>query len=124
MDKETTTISAVALATPKPWLTMKELLQEKNSLAVLPKAGDILTGRVIEKAQNRVYLDLGSFKTGILYKSEIDTSSTNFQDIKKDEELTVKIIELENKNGFTEVSLSEVGLDKAWDEIRELKAKG
>jgi small subunit ribosomal protein S1 len=59
-----------------------------------------------------------------LYKSEIDSSSTNIQDIKKGNELTVKVIELENKDGFTEVSLSEAGLDKAWENIKELKAKG
>lgn len=104
--------------------TMKELLQERGENFVLPKVGDTLTGRVIEKGQNRVYLDLGNYKTGVLYKSEIDASSTNFQDIKKDSELTVKIIEIENKDGFMEVSLSEVGLDKAWDAIKELKTNG
>lgn len=103
---------------------MKDLLQEKNGLFILPKIGDTLTGKVIEKAQNRIFLDLGVFRTGVLYKSEIDASSTDFQDVKKGDELIVKIIELENNDGFMEVSLSEVGLDKAWDDIKELKSKG
>ncbi|MFZ2602815.1 MAG: S1 RNA-binding domain-containing protein, partial [Candidatus Omnitrophota bacterium] len=75
-------------------------------------------------AQNRVFLDLNAFRTGVLYKSEIDASRTNFQDIKKGDTLTVKIMDLEDKNGFVEVSLTEAGLEKAWEEIKTLKLSG
>ena len=124
MDQELDLQTPVSKPDSKSGVSMKELLQEKSGFFVLPKVGDTLVGRVIEKAQNRIYLNLGAFKTGVVYKNEVDASSTNFQDIKKGDDLTVKILELENKEGFVEVSLNEVGLDKAWDEIRELKAKG
>lgn len=108
----------------KPAISMKDLLQEKGASVLFPKAGDTMQGIVIEKAQNRVFLDLNSFRTGVLYKTEIDASRTNFQDIKKGDVLTVKIIDLEDKNGLVEVSLSEARIEKAWEEISALKLSG
>src|SRR3990167_11453317 len=100
-DKETAAdqdSSAVKIET-KPAISMKDLLQEKGASVLFPKVGDTIQGAVIEKAQNRVFLDLNAFRTGVLYKSEIDVSRTNFQDIKKGDVLSVKIIDLEDKNG-------------------------
>ncbi len=116
--------SSITKTETKPGISMKDLLQEKGASVLFPKAGDTMQGMVIEKAQNRVFLDLNSFRTGVLYKTEIDASRTNFQDIKKGDVLTVKIIDLEDKDGLVEVSLSEAGLEKAWEEIRALKLSG
>lgn len=125
-DKEITADqnSSAVKTEAKPGFSMKDVLQEKGESVLFPKAGDTMQGIVIEKAQNRVFLDLSAFRTGVLYKSEIDASRTNFQDIKKGDALTVKIMDLEDKNGFVEVSLSEAGLEKAWEEIKTLKLSG
>lgn len=103
---------------------MKDLLQEKGMAINIPKVGDTLTGRVIEKARNRIYVDLNGFRTGVIYKTELEAANTNFQDIKKDDELTVKIMELENKEGLVEISLMQATLDQAWDEVKGLKQTG
>lgn len=124
MDKETSSDSLALKTENKGVITMKEMLQEKGAVLILPKAGDVMQGRVIEKARNRVYLDLNNFRTAILYKTEIEASSNNFQDIKKDDVLTVKIIDLENKDGYVEVSLTQASLDQAWEEIKNLKVSG
>ena len=114
----------LAVATPKDGATMKDLLQEKGNLFVFPKAGDTVAARVIEKGRNRVFVDIKAFRTGVIYKGEMETSNLNIQDIKPGDILMVKIIDLENKEGLVEVSLNEVGLDQAWDEVRALKASG
>lgn len=128
MENESLTASAVdqseSKTESKTGPTMKELLQNKEVSLSFPKVGDTARGTVIEKGQNKIFLDLAAFRTGVLYKSEIDSSQTNFQDIKKGDVLTVKIINLEDKNGFVEVSLTEAGLEKAWEEIRALKLSG
>ncbi len=103
---------------------MKELLQQRGATFVLPKAGDNLNGAVIEKGRSRIFLDLPGFRTAIIYKSEFDSSSRGFQDIKKGDILTVKVLDLENQEGYVEVSLSEVDADRSWEEIKNLKAKG
>ncbi|MBI4118942.1 MAG: S1 RNA-binding domain-containing protein [Parcubacteria group bacterium] len=115
--------TAVVIA-PKEAITMKELLQEKSVPLSLPKVGDVMSGTVIEKARNRIYLDLNGFRTAVLYKTEIEASNNNFQDIKKGDGLTVKIIELENKDGYVEVSLTQASLDQAWEEVKNLKSSG
>src|SRR3989344_2856914 len=114
----------LAVATPVSATTMKDLLQEKNGLFVFPKAGDTVAARVIEKGRNRVFVDIKAFRTGVIYKGEMEASSVNIQDIKPGDMLMVKIVDLENKEGLVEVSLNEVGLDQAWDEVRALKASG
>ncbi|MFY9492901.1 MAG: S1 RNA-binding domain-containing protein [Minisyncoccia bacterium] len=116
-------LNNAAVASP-PTITMKELLQEKNVPLALPKEGDVMPGTVIEKARNRIYLDLNNFRTAVLYKTEIEASNNNFQDIKKSDVLTVKIIELENKDGYVEVSLTQASLDQSWEEIKTLKLSG
>lgn len=103
---------------------MKELLQQKGASLVLPKVGDNLTGTVIEKGRSRIFLDLAGFRTGIIYKSEFDAANRGFQDIKKGDALTVKVLDLENQEGYVEVSLSEVDADKSWEEVKNLKASG
>src|SRR3989344_3180540 len=115
--------TAVVIA-PKEAITMKELLQEKSVPLSLPKVGDVMSGTVIEKARNRIYLDLNGFRTAVLYKTEIEASNNNFQDIKKGDGLTVKIIELENKDGYVEVSLTHASLDQAWEAVKNLKSSG
>lgn len=123
MENNSENNTAVA-ATPKETITMKELLQEKNTPLALPKVGDVMPGTVMEKARNRIYLDLSGFRTAVLYKTEIEASNNNFQDIKKGDGLMVKIIELENKDGYVEVSLTQASLDQSWEKIKNLKSSG
>ncbi|MBI2454447.1 MAG: S1 RNA-binding domain-containing protein [Parcubacteria group bacterium] len=103
---------------------MKDLLQEKGLVINLPKVGDTLTGRVIEKARNRVFVDLNGFRTGVIYKTELEAANSNFQDIKKGDELTVKIVDLENQEGLVEISMMQATLDQSWDEVKNLKQTG
>lgn len=123
MENNSENNTAVAAA-PKETITMKELLQEKNTPLALPKVGDVMPGTVMEKARNRIYLDLSGFRTAVLYKTEIEASNNNFQDIKKGDLLAVKIIELENKDGYVEVSLTQASLDQSWEKIKNLKSSG
>ena len=49
---------------------MDLLLKQKHDASHLPKPGDILEGGVIEKKGSRLYIDLGSRGTGIVYGRE------------------------------------------------------
>ena len=120
MENELTNTALVGTLAP----TMKDLLQEKNIALILPKVGDTLQGQVIEKGRNRIYLDLNGFRIGILYKTELENSNANLQDIKKGDVLSVKITDLENKDGLVEVSLMQATLDQSWEEVKNLKQTG
>lgn len=101
---------------------MKELLQ--NSGFSMPKEGDTIEGRVIEKGRNKIFLDLGPFRTGVVYKGEIDLSLYDLTGVNVGDVLPVKILELENEEGLVELSLREAGLDRAWQDLKELKESG
>src|SRR3989344_4691807 len=103
---------------------MKELLAAKGELFEFPKEGEIIEGTVLEKGRNKIYFDLGSFRTGVVYKTEVDLSAYDVNEIKVNQVLPVKILALENDEGFVELSLREAGLDRTWDELRELKDGG
>ncbi|MEK7629289.1 MAG: S1 RNA-binding domain-containing protein [Patescibacteria group bacterium] len=118
------TNTSVSTASPKEVQSMKDLLLEKNINIVVPKVGDTLQGLVIDKGRNRIYLDLTGFRTGVLYKSDMESFNTSFQDLKKDDVLNVKITEIENKDGLVEVSLIQATMDQSWDVIRNLKNSG
>ena len=77
------TNTSVSTASPKEVQSMKDLLLEKNINIVVPKVGDTLQGLVIDKGRNRIYLDLTGFRTGVLYKSDMESFNTSFQDLKK-----------------------------------------
>lgn len=124
MIEENNTVDSIATLPVKNGLTMKDLLQEKGLVINLPKVGDTLTGRVIEKARNRVFVDLNGFRTGVIYKTELEAANSNFQDIKKGDELTVKIVDLENQEGLVEISMMQATLDQSWDEVKNLKQTG
>lgn len=104
--------------------TMKELLQDKSVGFSLPKVGDIVEGRVIEKGRNKLYLDLGPLRLGVVYRSEIDLSLYDLQAIKPGDVLPAKIVSLENEEGLVELSLREAGLERVWRELGQLKETG
>src|SRR3989344_6672279 len=104
--------------------SMKELLASKGDLFDFPKVGDIIEGRVLQKGRNKIYFDLGSLRTGVVYKAEIDLSLYDVTAIREGENLPVKVIDLENEEGLVELSLREAGLDKTWDELRSMKERG
>src|SRR3989344_1841892 len=103
---------------------MKELLAAKGELFDFPKEGEIIEGRVLEKGRNKIYFDLGAFRTGVVYKTEVDLSAYDVTEIKTGQTLPVKILSFENEEGFIELSLREAGLDRTWDELRELRNSG
>lgn len=110
--------------TPQKEEGMRELLQSKDLSFSLPKVGDIVEGRVIEKGRNKIYIDLGPIRTGVVYKSEIDLSLYDMHGVEVGDVIPAKIIEIENEEGFVELSLREAGLDKVWQDLIKLKEEG
>ncbi len=119
---ETTTVSVGAQQ--EQARGMKELLAQKGELFEFPKEGEIIEGKVLEKGRNKIFFDLGAFRTGVVYKAEVDLSMYDVNEIRVGQVLPVKILALENDDGLVELSLREAGLDRTWDELRETKEKG
>jgi len=102
---------------------MKYLL-EKDNLMNPPRVGEIVKGKIIQKEKSSLLLDLGNFKTGIIYGREFFEAKDILKNLKIGDELSAKIIEIDNEDGYVELSLQKANEDLVWKELAEKKEKG
>lgn len=93
---------------------MAQLLED-NPINI-PQIGDVLEGRVIEMTSNSLLLDLGSLGTGIVLGKEIKDGFATSK-LKRDDLVSATLIDLENEDGYIELSIREASYEKAWDDL-------
>ncbi len=96
---------------------MQTLLDQET--VSIPKAGDVVEAKVIALKPSIIYLDFGNFKSGIILGSEIKKHPFEFKKVKLNDIITVKIISIDNEDGYVEVSLLKAGEEKTWQALRE-----
>lgn len=97
---------------------MEALLADENA-PKLPKVGEIAKGNIIEIGSNIIYLDLGPVGTGAVYgygKAIMGTLSA-FKNLKTGDPISATIVDLENEDGFVEMSLKQTSMDMVWTEL-------
>ncbi|MEK7599310.1 MAG: S1 RNA-binding domain-containing protein [Patescibacteria group bacterium] len=108
-------------AAKRPTSLMEYLL--KSVVLASPKIGDFAEGTVINRRKGAIFVDLGPAGTGIIYGRELIQAKDMLQNIRIGDRITAKIVELENENGYVELSLKEAGQEIIWHEARELAEK-
>ncbi|HCU70790.1 MAG TPA: 30S ribosomal protein S1 [Candidatus Moranbacteria bacterium] len=93
---------------------MEELLQ--TSELRFPKVNDVVEGMVIEVSSNAIYLDIDPFGTGIVLGREIKDGMGSGK-LKEGDRVAATIIDLENEDGYIELSVREASYEKAWEDI-------
>ena len=88
------------------------------------KEGDVVTGKLLRRLPRTVYVDLGKFGTGVVYGVELHHAREVLKALKEGDALSAKVVEVENENGYVELSMAEVGKQKSWQFLRELREKG
>jgi len=101
---------------------MKDIF-EKNNLLKPPKVGEIVEGRIIGKGRSSVFLDLGPLGTGIIYGKEFQETKDSLKDLKIGDSIFVKIVYLENEEGYIELSANQAGLELSWEVLQQKKEK-
>lgn len=101
---------------------MKKILK-KNDLPNPPKVSDIVEGKVIAKESGKLFLDLGPIGTGIIYGKEFYAAKDKIRDLKIGDPIFAKIIDLENEEGYLELSISQASQELAWQALRQKKEK-
>lgn len=99
---------------------MEIFLKEKAGPALSTKAGDIIEGLVMEKRGNRLFIDLQSRGTGIVYGREFYDAQSIIKNLNPGDSVSAKIVDLDNEDGYVELSLSEAGKEKEWQEIKRI----
>lgn len=110
-------LMAQALATTVK--SMKDLLSKEEFQ--LPRVGSILSGIVISVSKSSVLLDLGSAGIGIVYPGQFYDNTDRVRALKPGESVSAILLELENEEGYRELSLKAAQMTTAWQRIKELR---
>ena len=100
---------------------MKNILETKNDSLRPPKIGEIVEGTIVGLGKSAVYLDLGILGTGVIFGKEFYETRRALKKLKTGDRLFAKIIDLENEEGYVELSLSEAGRELGWEKLRQKK---
>jgi len=98
-------------------------LSEKENLLKPPKIGEIIEGKIIGKGKGAIFLDLGALGTGIIYGKEFFEAKENLKDLKIGEKILAKIINLENEEGYIELSTTQASKEMAWQTLKEKRER-
>lgn len=102
---------------------MKDILEKTNSLKP-PKVGDILEGKIINSKRGALFIDLGPVGTGMIYGKEFNEARSALRGLEKGDTVFVKVIDLNNEEGYIELSLNQAGQEMTWDDLRQKKEDG
>lgn len=91
------------------------VLLEENPVKI-PQIGDVLEGVVIDITSNSLLLDLGALGTGIVLGKEIKDGLAVGK-VKKGDKVGATLIDLENEDGYIELSIREASYERAWDDL-------
>lgn len=103
---------------------MDFLLKQRSDSNQLLKVGDIIEGGVMEKKGSRLFVDLGSRGTGIVFGREYYEAADLVKRLSVGDRMTAKVVETDNDEGYVELSLREAGREKNWRELQRLMGSG
>ncbi len=97
---------------------MQQLLDEHQEFLAIPKKGDIVTGQIIEKTRNTLYLDLGPIGVGVIYGRELFDDLDTFKGSKIGDNIQATIESLDNEDSYIELSLRTATRERSWGELQ------
>lgn len=102
--------------------TIKKII-EKNELAKPPKVGQVVKGKVVAFGRSSVFLDLGPFGSGVIYGKEFSELKKSLKKLKIGEEIFAKIVDLDNEDGYVELSLKGAQKEMNFEVLKEKMQK-
>jgi len=98
---------------------MEELLEDAN--VVIPNVGDVIDGTVIDISGSIVLLDIGPIGTGMVIGREAKSGLAADDKLQPGSAVTATVIDLDNDDGYIELSIREASYERAWDDLRAKK---
>lgn len=92
----------------------------KTINVVFPRLGELVEGKVIEQKGPALYIDLGPVGAGIVFGREFNNARDIIKSLKPGDSVIAKVVELENEEGYVELSLREAGKEMVWREAEAL----
>ena len=92
---------------------MDQLLEGSPSL-VMPKPGELITGKVLSMDKKSIMVDLNGILTGIIAGKETKDTLDTIKTLKLGAEVTACVLESENDEGLVVLSLRKASQEKTW----------
>ena len=83
----------------------------------------VLEGKVLEKKKKKVFVDLSPFGVGVIRGVNYLEAKNELKDIEEGDNIKVRVLEIDNENGFIELALQATLKEASWLKIKELKEK-
>jgi small subunit ribosomal protein S1 len=102
--------------------TMEELIEQNPPH--IPEEGSKVKGNVIAIDNHAVYVDLKDSGTGIIFGKEVkDGFGENRKKLQAGDEISATVVDVENEDGYVELSVREAIREEAWKDILNKKEK-
>ena len=105
-------------------MTTENTTKIENNLIKPPRIGDIVEGKVIGLGKSAVYIDLGILGSGIIYGREFYEAKSVLKSLKMGNTVFAKVMDLENDEGYTELSLSQATNELTWVNLKQKQEAG
>lgn len=99
-------------------INMEEVLGTHEDLMHVPITGEVLTGSILEKTSNALYIDIGQFGVGVIYGKELFDDMDTFKRSKIGDTVQATVQEVDNEDGYIELSLRTATRERSWEELR------
>ena len=103
---------------------LAQVLRTELSPAEWPREGTVVEVTLMKKLPRKAYFDMGRFGTGIVYGAEMLNAKEAVRNLNPGDKLNAKIVALDGENGHIELSLSEAGRQKLFQQAKELAEAG
>lgn len=103
---------------------MAQLAKAESNLIAFLKEGDLVNVKLLAKTAKAVHFDLGKFGTGIVYGAELMNSKEIIKSLNIGDTISAKVAELENEDGFIELSLVNAQAQRNWQSLKDIKDSG
>ncbi len=87
----------------------------------VPQVGDVIDATVIDISASVVLLDIGPIGTGMVIGREAKSGLAEDDKLKPGSTVKATVIDLDNDDGYIELSIREAAYERAWDDLREKK---
>ena len=104
---------------------MKEFFENETlkPFFKVPTPGEIVKGKVIGRKKSALFLALSNFGTGVVTKKELSEAKDVLSNLKEGDEVSAKVVDIDTKDGFVELSIAKAKEEAAWLELKEKKEK-
>ena len=85
------------------------------------KVGETVQGTIVGVGRSSVFLDLGIQGAGIIFGKEFNDAKYQLEKLKKGDKIAGKVIELENEDGYIELSVSKASKELMWNDLQKKK---